>query len=638
MGVSRNSVQSPRAYDMSTAAGNGLTRASLRRRLQDVGSKMFERTPGEIAHGVNDEDLNYGYIPGSPERWTLNATPATTPMDTAIQNAIDSADGSYPVVHLVNEYGISAPIIIRDSSTQNISLLGAARTQTLINPLANDISNNGINTLIFNQSTNSHLHLEHMRFWNGNAYSGVAVYAVQGGGTDGSGHSIFSGLFNDLWCSFGGSANGIFVGGFQNCKWSNIDYESTKTACIRLQGLGNADQHYVNQVMFSCFDSFILGDDDTDLKALISLNGLHAYNHHRGPLISLTNCVDSIFERIVLEVSDTENDGTTGVCRLTDCKDIIFNDFVAGVANGVRCATGIIINNGFTGKFSNGKIVGVLGLQLTGIGALDLTLDNVDFIGCDTAIEQDGVSTNLSGKIILRNCRLNDNQLYGILTDAGTASYDVTLINCELVNAGLIGTTTTRVIDITTSGDVTLIRCKMGHDNSGAVAANYVRANGTGRFKIIDPIIVGAPPTAFFDSSNTQAVVLDGVDSSMPGMPQLVPSAGGSATYTTQVGAWSLKNGTVTFEARLTINAIGTGSTSVITGLPFTSDAAHYGGGSCPYFASLNATLTTLGFTIAPSTTAITLRGLTAAAAAVSTPNALKDGADIMFFGSYRIY
>lgn len=47
------------------------------------------------------------------------------------------------------------------------------------------------------------------------------------------------------------------------------------------------------------------------------------------------------------------------------------------------------------------------------------------------------------------------------------------------------------------------------------------------------------------------------------------PSVGGSATYTTQDGTYTKTGRSVAFEATLTINLIGTGSTVVVSGLPF---------------------------------------------------------------------
>lgn len=640
------SVQSPRAYDQSTlAGGNSLTRTSLRGRLQDVGSYRLVRTPGEITLGVADTAINYGFEPGSAERFTVNAIPGTTVMDAAIQNAIDAATQQFPAVYISQESTLSKPLLIRNvplapapATTQNLSIVGNGRTSSLLSPNAASISAapQNINCLIFNQNANGHLHLKSMRCWNGNAYTGIFVYATQGGGADATGHSLFSCSFDDLWLSFGGSAAGIFRGGFQNMKVTRCDFESTKNACFLLEGAGNADQHYSNNIMFSCFDAFIDGNTDTLLKAIITVDGLHAYNHQRGPLISITKGVEMQFRRIVLEPG-VGNAGTTGLFQFTDCTDVICDGFIAGVANtpNPKCAIGVNIINGFTGKFSNGKIVGTVGFQLSGVGALDLTIDNVDFTGCDTAFKQ--LSGTISGDIYIRNCKLNNNQLYGLISQSGAASWNLTMVDCEIMNCGLNGVATNRNMDITTSGNVNLIRCKIGQNNAGAAAANFIRANGAGAFNVIDPILVGAAPTALLDGTNAQVVTFDGVDSTMVGMPQFVPAVGGSATYSVQQGRWSLKNRRVTFEGRLTITAIGTGSATTISGLPFTSNATTYGGGVCPFFAGLNSALVSLGFTVGPATTSLLLRGLTAAAAATVNPNSLTSGTDLMFFGSYSI-
>lgn len=52
------------------------------------------------------------------------------------------------------------------------------------------------------------------------------------------------------------------------------------------------------------------------------------------------------------------------------------------------------------------------------------------------------------------------------------------------------------------------------------------------------------------------------------------PAIGGSATYTAQEGTYTKIGNTVFFHCRLVINALGTGSTNTISGLPFSAVAA----------------------------------------------------------------
>ena len=104
------------------------------------------------------------------------------------------------------------------------------------------------------------------------------------------------------------------------------------------------------------------------------------------------------------------------------------------------------------------------------------------------------------------------------------------------------------------------------------------------------------------------------------------PAVGGDATYTTQTGVYTKIGRVVYIYCSLTINVLGTGSASTISGLPFT--AVGNGTGPCMW-ASTAVTPTTL-FAQTSSATVL-LRGVTAAGANASTQNALGNGTSIIF-------
>lgn len=604
MGLSRTTTQTPKAYDLQNLQG-----AQLGKRLDPA-----SRTP----------------------LWSLNTAPGTTDMAPSIQASIDAATASAAQVQVENLNRLSKPLIIRTTTVQGIGIVGDSRVSTTLQPAAANIATapESVNALIINKNNNPHLHLRGLEYFDNVAYTGVLLYCTENGGADGLAQALFSGVFDDLWLSPSSNNSGCFRGGFSNLRVSKCTFESIKTGCFIIEGAGNSDQQYVGNVMNACFDSFIYGAIDTTTKAMISVNGLHAYQHMRGPLIQINNGVEMSFHNIIVE-ANSSNFGSIGLFYFQDCIDVECSHFTATTANGEpKCATGITIVNGFTGKFSNGKITATTGVQFSGTGALDVTFDNVDFSGCDTAVNW--LSGTLSGKVILRGCRLNDNQHYGLLVSAGTMSFDLTLIDCEIVNAGLSGTTTDRNMDINTSGAVRLIRCKIGQNNVGAAAAVYIRAVGSGTFDIIDPIIVGTPPTSL--TTGSQTVSWDGVDSSMPGMPQFVPSLGGTATYTVQQGHWSLKNKTVSFRGRITVNAIGSGSANTISGLPWTSHGTYAGGGVVEQMSGSNVSVTAAPtLLIAAGGTSAVLKGFTAAAVADATVNCMTSATDIIFFGQYPV-
>lgn len=116
------------------------------------------------------------------------------------------------------------------------------------------------------------------------------------------------------------------------------------------------------------------------------------------------------------------------------------------------------------------------------------------------------------------------------------------------------------------------------------------------------------------------------------------PAVGGTAAYTTQVGRYTRIGRTVHITCVLTINTIGTGSTSVISGLPFT--AANISADQAlavSDFASLAASVYWIGARVNTNASTITLRSLTAAAASASTNAVLGNSASVTITGSYIV-
>jgi hypothetical protein len=110
------------------------------------------------------------------------------------------------------------------------------------------------------------------------------------------------------------------------------------------------------------------------------------------------------------------------------------------------------------------------------------------------------------------------------------------------------------------------------------------------------------------------------------------PNVGGTATYTAQVGSWTRIGKRVTVQCTLIINVLGTGSTYVISGLPY--PAAAGGSGVVSYFAGLASSFVFLAANVAGSTVQIV--GLTAAAAnIIGAPLVFTNGSRIDFSLSY---
>lgn len=115
------------------------------------------------------------------------------------------------------------------------------------------------------------------------------------------------------------------------------------------------------------------------------------------------------------------------------------------------------------------------------------------------------------------------------------------------------------------------------------------------------------------------------------------PSVGGDATYTTQTGRWTKIGRAVHIMGVLTINVIGTGSTSVVSGLPFTSLNLVNQAVAVSDFASLATNVAWIGARVNTNATTVTLRNLTAAGASATSSTLLGNGSSVTLAGTYII-
>lgn len=111
-----------------------------------------------------------------------------------------------------------------------------------------------------------------------------------------------------------------------------------------------------------------------------------------------------------------------------------------------------------------------------------------------------------------------------------------------------------------------------------------------------------------------------------------VPAIGGTATYFTQEGTYVKVGKLVHISCLLTINARGTGSQTTISGLPFsvqsrTTSSVEFSGAAATY-----VTLIMIGNNGAST---VSVEGLTAAGAAITSQNAIADGSSLLFSMSY---
>ena len=113
------------------------------------------------------------------------------------------------------------------------------------------------------------------------------------------------------------------------------------------------------------------------------------------------------------------------------------------------------------------------------------------------------------------------------------------------------------------------------------------------------------------------------------------PAVGGSATYTTQTGHYTKIGRIVHANFNLVINAIGTGSSNTISGLPFTSAASSFSVSPCRW--SVGAVSPThLNASIGASSATLLMVGTTGAAANDSTQNVIGSSTSITCSVTYE--
>lgn len=114
------------------------------------------------------------------------------------------------------------------------------------------------------------------------------------------------------------------------------------------------------------------------------------------------------------------------------------------------------------------------------------------------------------------------------------------------------------------------------------------------------------------------------------------PSVGGNATYTGQLGKYTRIGRAVHVQMDLTINVLGTGSTTTVSGLPFTSN--DYYALSTGFFFGIASNVVFISPVVQSGATNLVFYTLTAAGASTGSGTAvLGDGARIQITGTYFV-
>jgi hypothetical protein len=113
------------------------------------------------------------------------------------------------------------------------------------------------------------------------------------------------------------------------------------------------------------------------------------------------------------------------------------------------------------------------------------------------------------------------------------------------------------------------------------------------------------------------------------------PNVGGTATYSLQSGTYTKVGRLVHVTGSMVINAIGTGSATTISGLPFASIGSPADFVGFSNFSSAASSVVYLAGS-ADGSSQILIRSLTAAATGVSTNNIFQNGTRVDFAGTYE--
>ena len=115
------------------------------------------------------------------------------------------------------------------------------------------------------------------------------------------------------------------------------------------------------------------------------------------------------------------------------------------------------------------------------------------------------------------------------------------------------------------------------------------------------------------------------------------PSLGGTTTYSGQVGTYTKIGNLVIASFAITVNVIGTGSTSQISGLPFTASGSSTLTGSIGYWTGFSSSTTGVFIRVDGGSAVIKVSGTTVAATGVTNPYAIFQNGTV-FIGNVVYY
>lgn len=210
-----------------------------------------------------------------------------------------------------------------------------------------------------------------------------------------------------------------------------------------------------------------------------------------------------------------------------------------------------------------------------------------------------------------------------------TTTIPLSQLDQNFATAITLGNTSVYLGNTTTSfGNVTLTNATVSSgtisgtttiNTSGTAAHGNLSVTGTGSVTTGFAVGGATPGTGGIAFPATAVAVSDAntLDDYEEGT--WTPSLGGNTTYATQSGTYTKTGRQVTVNFDLAITTLGTGSTTTISGLPFTVSGTV--GGSIGTFSTLAVNV--LGFWCYATSTLITFQSLTAAGVSATNQPAI---------------
>jgi hypothetical protein len=146
----------------------------------------------------------------------------------------------------------------------------------------------------------------------------------------------------------------------------------------------------------------------------------------------------------------------------------------------------------------------------------------------------------------------------------------------------------------------------------------------------------GAPTKLQFPASQSASADANALDDYEEG--SWTPALGGTATYSSRSGSY-VKIGKIVFiRGRINVNAIGSGSTTILSGLPFSAANTDEHSGSVSQWANLATNVLNITCKVTANASTITFNAATASGATSSNAVAIfGDSVDLYFNAAYEV-